>query len=194
MDQNINIAAYHEAGHALVAYIVGWSVPKIVLTIENGTLIQANTAYDNGDDKNYVDVIKSFPSSRSMLNGMTSAQKKEVYMVSKKMHLCVIAGPMAQYYFEHGISNTLTFALESDQPDFKKIQNIVNCQIVLGLFDQQEFHSEELEIAELVQAAWKSIELLAQKILASETGEIKSDEIEAVFKSTGISNGFPIHL
>ncbi len=50
MDKNIEIAANHEAGHAIMAYIVGWNIESIKLTIENGTLISGKTTYDFCDD------------------------------------------------------------------------------------------------------------------------------------------------
>ena len=52
MDENIIIAAHHEAGHALMAYIVGWTINSIELNIQNEQLNSAVTNYNFGEDLN----------------------------------------------------------------------------------------------------------------------------------------------
>lgn len=52
VDEFIIIAAYHEAGHALMAFFVGWGITSINLNVENGLLTKegAITNYNfNGD-------------------------------------------------------------------------------------------------------------------------------------------------
>lgn len=50
MDENINIASYHEAGHAIMAYIVGWNIKSIDLQVENGILQMGVTNYEFTED------------------------------------------------------------------------------------------------------------------------------------------------
>lgn len=52
IDNNIIIAAQHEAGHALMAYIVGWTINSIELHIQSNKLISAITKYNFGVDLN----------------------------------------------------------------------------------------------------------------------------------------------
>jgi len=49
MDKNIEIAANHEAGHAIMAYKVGWNINEIKIVIEKGVLQHAVTKYDHGN-------------------------------------------------------------------------------------------------------------------------------------------------
>lgn len=50
MDENIIIASFHEAGHAIISYIVGWTIDTIKLQVENDILVNAVTKYDFGND------------------------------------------------------------------------------------------------------------------------------------------------
>ena len=76
MDNNILITAHHEAGHALMAYIVGWSINSIELYIQNGVLEYGVTNYDFGIDK--------------MDNSIN---------INRRIH-CLLGGPVSQAIYE----------------------------------------------------------------------------------------------
>lgn len=76
MDENIIIASYHEAGHALMAYIVGWSINSIELYIQNNRLTSAITNYDFGLD---------------LINDSTNLNRRL---------LCLMGGPISQALFQ----------------------------------------------------------------------------------------------
>ena len=50
MDENITIASFHEAGHGIMSYIVGWTISSIELTVVDNMLLNAVTKYDFGID------------------------------------------------------------------------------------------------------------------------------------------------
>ncbi len=50
MDENIIIASHHEAGHAVMAYVVGWNIKSINLVVENEKLKNGITNYDFIED------------------------------------------------------------------------------------------------------------------------------------------------
>ena len=50
MDENIIIAAYHEAGHSILAYIVSWTIQSASLTVRDNHLVDARTSYNFGND------------------------------------------------------------------------------------------------------------------------------------------------
>jgi ATP-dependent Zn protease len=76
MDDNILICAHHEAGHALMAYIVGWSISSITLNIVDNVLQFGVTNYDFGD----ADM------------GATENLNRRI--------LCLLSGPISQLLFE----------------------------------------------------------------------------------------------
>ncbi len=76
MDDNILICAHHEAGHAIMAYIVGWSINSITLNIEDKVLKFGVTNYDFGKE----DTDASIDLDRRIL--------------------CLLSGPISQFLFE----------------------------------------------------------------------------------------------
>jgi hypothetical protein len=76
MDKNIIIAAHHEAGHALMAYIVGWTISSIELNVQSNILNFAITQYDFGNDIN----------------------NNEINL--KRRILCLMGGPISQALFQ----------------------------------------------------------------------------------------------
>ncbi|POY38591.1 hypothetical protein C3K47_04130 [Solitalea longa] len=77
MDKNVIIAAHHEAGHSLMAFIVGWSIDSIELNIENDTLLFGVTKYNFEGDE--ID---------SLIN------------LNRRI-LCLMGGPIAQALYEN---------------------------------------------------------------------------------------------
>jgi hypothetical protein len=89
MDENIIIAANHEAGHALMAYIVGWTISSIKLNVQNDILKEAFTQYDFYDD-----IIEN-----------------EINL--NRRILCLMGGPIAQALFQNNLILNLD-TLEKD--------------------------------------------------------------------------------
>jgi ATP-dependent Zn protease len=75
MDENIIIASHHEAGHAIMAYVVGWNISSIELLIENGILKMGVTNYEFGED-NLEDFVN----------------------LNRRIH-ALIGGPIAEIFF-----------------------------------------------------------------------------------------------
>lgn len=97
MDENIIIAAHHEAGHAIMAYIVGWSINSIELNVQNGILNFATTSYDFGDD----------------------THNNEVNL--KRRILCLMGGPISQALFQ----NNYKIDLDTLEQDGLTIDNLL---------------------------------------------------------------------
>ena len=72
MDENIIITAHHEAGHALMAHIAGWTINSIVLNVQNGILLCGVTNYNFGGEE---------------MNNRTNLSRRI---------LCLMGGPIAQ--------------------------------------------------------------------------------------------------
>ena len=71
------IAAYHEAGHAIMAYIVGWTISSIEMDIHNNELNYARTTYDFNID---------------LIDNEINLQRRL---------LCLIGGPVSQALFQN---------------------------------------------------------------------------------------------
>jgi len=77
MDENIIITSHHESGHALMAYIVGWSIDSIILKIENEKLLYGVTNYD--------------------FCGETTDDWTNL---NRRVH-CLVGGPISQAFYEN---------------------------------------------------------------------------------------------
>jgi hypothetical protein len=98
MDENIIISAHHEAGHALIAHIVGWSIDSIILNIENGLLKCGVTKYDYKGDE---------------INNLTNLRRRL---------LCLLGGPISQAFYE----NSTHLAFDSMGEDGKSIEKLLD--------------------------------------------------------------------
>lgn len=99
MDEQIIIGAHHEAGHALTAYIVGWSINSITVEIEGDLLIKGITNYNYGND--YVNTN---------------------WTNIKRRIMCLLGGPIAQTLYE----NCSHIDLDTLGHDGKLLNDILN--------------------------------------------------------------------
>jgi len=76
MDSFLPSAAHHEAGHALMSYIVGWSIEYIEFRFDETVLTEAVTKYD-----------------------VLGQNKSSPFFVKRRL-LCLLGGPVAQVIFE----------------------------------------------------------------------------------------------
>ncbi len=98
MDEYIIITAHHEAGHALTAYIVGWTINEIELNVKEGILQYGVTRYNYGVDK---------------INNWTNLNRRI---------LCLMGGPIAQKIYEK--SNYIN--IDSLGQDGKSIDDLLS--------------------------------------------------------------------
>lgn len=96
MDENIIIAAHHEAGHALMAYIVGWTINSVELNIQNDQLNYGVTNYNFGEaiNNSYID---------------------------RRLH-CLMGGPISQTLYQ----NNELIDIDTLGPDGDLIDNLLD--------------------------------------------------------------------
>lgn len=72
----LSICSYHEAGHALMSYIVGWNIHSISIIRENEMIIGGTTKYDFGVNESH-----------------------DFIFLQKRIH-CLLGGPVSQAIYE----------------------------------------------------------------------------------------------
>jgi len=132
MDENIKIASFHEAGHGIMSYIVGWTISTIELQVENNILVNAVTNYDFGNN---------FENSHINLN-------RRVF--------CLVGGPISEAFYrgekyinldilgQDGITIDNLLNGLSPQEKESKIQEALNTTATLLNIENSKTASQEI--------------------------------------------------
>ncbi|TDP01550.1 hypothetical protein [Flavobacterium sp. 245] len=92
---NTTRTAYHEAGHALMSYITGWSIKSVILKFENEELIYGLTTYNFNDDE---------------INTQANLNRRI---------LCLLGGPISQAIYENNsMLNIDTLGKDGENIDY----------------------------------------------------------------------------
>jgi hypothetical protein len=103
------VASYHEAGHAVVARLLGQACPSVSIEIDNAVAMAASAAHA---------ACEAEPAARIA-----------AYETDAKISL---AGPLAQAMSRPSSNDRAVQVLETHEEDFSNAQNAAACCIVLG--------------------------------------------------------------
>lgn len=102
MNNELDKAAHHEAGHILITYFTGYTCEKVVLNANaNG---DACTVQNYGDDLILITAITNSKIMPEMFNGLPKEIKKFTPVVAHKAANVLLAGPVCEsIYMNNGI-------------------------------------------------------------------------------------------
>lgn len=183
----INITAYHEAGHTLMAYFVGWSVNNIEIVFNGSIVDHGVTRYSHGTDTRYVSLIAE---KQNDFNTLTIEEKIECAQAGQKRIFSIMGGPIAEKIFINGGVNKGFYIDFSDNtvPDSRIINQF---DYFLRACDNQHDHDFVTkglnQVATLFSQSvfWNPIERIA-KVL-SKTHYIDGNRIEEILDDTGFT-------
>jgi hypothetical protein len=164
------LVAYHEAGHIVMSYIVGYTVEKSCI-------------FSNGDGKTYVDYGSEVSQVVGAMTLNETYQMFETNEVSddvcQKMVCILTAGGIAESIYKHGPDYVGRAEVEFSGPDMTKSENICN----LKNFSFHELLSEYYEALKF-EDAWDAIEKLSSGLLNKSNNALEKDEIELILKKS----------
>jgi hypothetical protein len=164
------LAAYHEAGHIVMCYLVGYTVKK-------------SSIYSTGDGQTHVDYGNE---ESDVLGVMTLGESYQIIEtkqlnddVCKKMVCILLAGGISESIYTHGIDYVGTAKVEFSGPDMVKSENI--CK--LKSFSIRDILSEYYDLLKF-EDIWDAIDKLASNLLLSNDNTIEKDKIELTIKNS----------
>jgi hypothetical protein len=100
---NIQLCSYHESGHTVMAYFVGWEIDSIKIKFQDDLVLNGVTKYNYGEDEYFVDYLMNFEANEDIYNKFNSQQKKYCLTVAEKRIYTLLGGPSAEKEFLWGV-------------------------------------------------------------------------------------------
>ncbi|MEQ8362028.1 MAG: hypothetical protein RH948_04110 [Cyclobacteriaceae bacterium] len=181
----INITAYHEAGHSLMAYFVGWSVQSIEIVLKGNQVEYGATRYNHGEDTEYIFMMSERPTEFNRLN---SDQKQACIHAGQKRIYALMGGPIAENIFLHGKSSFYIDFSDNSIPDSSTINYFDYFLRKSDNLHEIDFVDKGLNVVASVfqeEVCWNSIEEIAKVV--STKYLIKNNDIEEILNKTGFN-------
>lgn len=191
--EQFELAAYHESGHILMAYLCGFSVDEVRLSIESPG--DGFTRFNYGDDRITLLIagMKNYETSPSLFNELNEEIKKHAGAVSNKYIGVLLGGPLSQAFKEVGIGFQGNLPVEMSGPDLISADNVDLClsNVVAG-HDPNFIQKNFIQVAKIFQSEgfWDGIEHLANSILESDEKSLSKTDIEKSLQDSGFAEKF----
>jgi|GEM_PF-4340870 hypothetical protein len=155
IDKKIISTAFHEAGHAITAHIVGWSINFIHIETKNSKLLKGVTNYDFiGQDNGFI----------------------EEFGCHRRIY-CLIGGPVA-----HAIHDQRSEITDEYLSADGKAVDQINKTLSQNGIEPISIHETINDLAPLYRTVkyWNAITEVAESILNNDNLYIEKSEFEAI--------------
>jgi len=193
MDKKI-IAAYHEAGHAVVAFYNGYNIRNISIDNNGGGFAEIDVLFPTA----FCVKVEDMDIDQEQKNEVVEFSKSHLFSRLEEYSQYTLAG----YFSEFRISNTRKrLAIEpvgevDPDNDFLKLKKeMKRANEILGVkyFDEMALYLWKADVMKLLRRPkiWKGVETLAQKLIEvkgnSIPGEIVTDILRPFIKQKSYS-------
>jgi len=192
MEKEIELSAYHEAGHILLSYFVGYSCSQVLLNTNADA--DARTTLNYKSDLLLITALLNGKSSPEIYQELPNHLRSDTLQVANGLGLILVAGAVAESVFENRgtVSTTMAPALSG-----KDLQSIDEVDYLLGkviMNHSKSFISDALsDVCNLFgvpQFNYTSA-ALAKAILAKADYFLDQQEIEVIIKDNGFLDFIP---
>jgi hypothetical protein len=185
-DRNIQIAAYHESGHIVLAYFFNYSCDNLQLDVSDPGMGQARINY--GSDLMLVTSLINCRTDGSLFNSLDKSVKAQSSDTADVIAAILLAGAAAEaIYLNSGEVNS-SMEIEVSGPDLTRVDDIDYFLSFIDPNHNANYINDKLKEVHLLMKSseiWKAIDTLARRILAEENYKIDKVEIEQALTKCG---------
>ena len=182
--------AYHEAGHAVVAYLSGYFCSKLEITDRHP--LENRDNYDFGKDTRLISAIYRYKNNPDIYDNLQPAEKNNFRKVSLRTIIVLLGGPAAEMIYKNGGKVNLNQSFSMIGSDFEVADNI---DYFLSMAKQGQHATNYLkvlfkQVLTLMEAkeVWSAISTLAETLVRSDEKKLEKMDIQKILIETGFLN------
>lgn len=190
MEQNLDSLkkrAYHEAGHAVIAYLTGYSCTNLEITGKNPLENKEN--YDFGEDTHLISTIYQYRNNPDIYDNLSVAAKNRCRNVALKTIVVLMGGPASESVYKNDGKVELSPFFTIPVHDLNAADAI---DYFLSIVKQgqhptnylQDIFRQVLKLME-IKEVWSAVSTLAKAVMMSEGRVLKRKDIEKILIETG---------
>jgi hypothetical protein len=176
------IGAFHESGHAVIGYYMGFQIDDIILSESDPG--SGRTRFNYGADSLVIDGVLKAKKDPYFFNSLPKASSSRTPQATTKICCTLIAGGVAEAIHKHGIEFEGVLEIGFADPD---ADGIDACEFVMNNIDKSRGGNYVNEMVKNMTAIirskenWEVINLVAEALLSSVNKTLLKSEIEAIF-------------
>jgi hypothetical protein len=176
------IGAFHESGHAVIGYYMGFLIDDIILFESDPG--SGRTKFNYGADSLVIAGILNAKKDPSFFNSLSKENRSRTPQATTKICCTLIAGGVAEAIHKQGIEFKGNLEIGFADPD---AEGIDACEYVMNIIDKTRSENYVNEMVVNMTAIirtteiWEVINSVASELLSSENKTLYKSEIEAIF-------------
>jgi hypothetical protein len=176
------IGAFHESGHAVIGYYMGFQIDDIILLESDPG--SGRTKFNYGADSLVIAGILNAKKDPSFFNSLPKESRSRTPQATTKICCTLIAGGIAEAIYKQGIEFEGGLEIGFADPD---ADGIDACEFVMTIIDKSRSGKYVNEMVNNMTAIirsknnWEVINSLADALLSSVNKTLLKSEIEAIF-------------
>lgn len=185
MEIQLQRSAYHEAGHILIGYLMGYKCDRVQLNVDAEG--NANSLFNYDPDLYLITALTNYISNPGIFDGLDKAIKNRSINVGNRILHVLLAGSVSETLFLNDFKTGEYVELEIFGPDLLRSQE-VHAFLTQWKKDHdanyvQTILSEQFQFY-LISEFIDTLHKLAEEILAQKDYTLNRDQIEATLKQT----------
>lgn len=183
----LKLRAYHESGHAVIAYLSGFSCNCLEITKKDP--LSNPECYSLGKSDGLIHAMEKYRESPEIFDNVPQVVKITSRKTALKTIIVLLAGQAAEKVFINGGLPVVNPALNLAGEDIKPADNIDYYLSVVknGQHPMNYLKIVFRQVAELISSkeVWTALSMLAEALFISPQKKLEKNEIEKILYETG---------
>ena len=177
------LGAFHESGHAVIGYYMGFQIDKIILSESDPG--SGCTKFNYGDDSLVITGILNAKKEGAFFNSLPKESRARTLQATTKICCTLVAGSIAEAIHKQGFEFEGELEIGFADPDAEGIEA---CEYIMTIIDNVRSGNYLNEIITNITVImrskknWEVINSLADLLLSSANKTLSKTEIEALFQ------------